>query len=72
MGLRARGRETIARGHDELFATSWRGVPRTLAGLIAVREAGTWSIVVFRNQVPFERPPAGSVERSLAAAARHA
>ena len=104
MGLRAHGREVIARGHDEVFATvfkgttltpaieqvrffrpdvavaevvftlrqkdgtPWRGYPRTIASLTAVREDGTWAIAVFRNMVPFERPAAGPVERALAAA----
>ena len=106
MGLRARGRETIARGHDEIFATlfkdttlaatveqirflrpdvaaaevvftlrkkdgaPWGGFPRSLASFIAVRDGEAWSIAVFRNMVPFERPMTGPVERSLAAAAR--
>ena len=104
MGLRAHGRELIARGHDELFATvfqgttltpaieqvrflrpdvavaevvftlkqkdgtPWRGFPRSIASLTAVREGETWAIAVFRNMVPFERPAAGPVEKSLAAA----
>ena len=103
MGLRAHGREVIARGHDEILATVFRGtrleaavnqirylrpdvavVDVTLtmrgadgqplamlpgpssAGLVATRDAGTWAIAVFRNMIPFARPAAGAVERSLA------
>jgi len=108
LGLRARGREAIARGHDEILATvfrgttlaatvdqvrflrpdvavadvaftlrqrdgtPWGGVPWSLAGLVAVREGGSWSIAVFRNMIPFERPSTGPVERALAAATKHA
>ena len=104
MGLRARGRETIARGHDEIFATlfkdttlaatieqirflradvaaaevaftlrmkdgtPWKGFPRSLVSFVAVRDGSSWSIAVFRNMVPFERPMTGPVERALAAA----
>lgn len=103
MGLHARGRDVIARGHDEILATVFRGtrleatinqirylrpdvaamdVTLTLrgadgqplamlpggssAGLIATRDAATWAIAVFRNMIPFTRPAAGPVERSLA------
>jgi uncharacterized protein (TIGR02246 family) len=41
--------------------------PGSMAGLIAVRDGDAWSIAVFRNMIPFQRPPAGPVERSLAA-----
>jgi uncharacterized protein (TIGR02246 family) len=94
----------IARGHDEIFATMFKGTtltatvegirflrpdvatasvalalrqkdgmpwgpfPRTSAGLVAVRDGASWSIAVFRNMVPFQRPAAGPVERSLGAA----
>jgi uncharacterized protein (TIGR02246 family) len=104
MGLHAHGREVIARGHDEIFATMFKGTtltatieqirflrpdvavasvvlalrqrdgtpwgafPRSLASLVAVRDGESWSIAVFRNMVPFERPAAGPVERALAAA----
>jgi uncharacterized protein (TIGR02246 family) len=104
MGLHARGRDVIARGHDEIFATIFKGTtltatvegirflrpdvatvsvalalrqkdgmpwgpfPRTLAGLVAVRDGESWSIAVFRNMVPFQRPAAGPLERSLGAA----
>jgi uncharacterized protein (TIGR02246 family) len=105
MGLRAHGRDVIARGHDEILATVFRGtrldatidqirylrpdvavVDLTLtmrgadgqpvamlpagqssAGLVATRDAGTWAIAVLRNMIPFVRPAAGPVERSLAA-----
>ena len=108
MGLHAKGRDVIARGHDEIFATLFKGTtltatveqirflrpdvavasvvlalrqkdgtpwgafPRSLASLIAVRDGESWSIAVFRNMVPFQRPAAGPVERSLAAAPRSA
>lgn len=105
MGLRAHGRDVIARGHDEILATVFRGtrleaavhqirylrpdvaaVDATLTlrgadgqpvamlpagqsslGFVATREAGTWAIAVLRNMIPFARPAAGPVERSLAA-----
>lgn len=102
MGLRARGREAIARGHDEILATVFKGTtlaarvdqvrflrpdvavadvafnlhdaegkasdryPPSMAGLIAVRDGDAWSIAVFRNMIPFQRPLAGPMERSLA------
>jgi uncharacterized protein (TIGR02246 family) len=103
MGLRAHGRDVIARGHDEILATVFRatqldstinqirylrpdvavvdvtltlrtadGQPfamlpagQSSAGLVATRESGTWTIAVFRNMIPFARPAAGAVERSL-------
>jgi uncharacterized protein (TIGR02246 family) len=99
MGLTARDRETIARGHDEIFSTIFRstriasttervrfikpdvavvevafkleggelpfGLRRSSAGLVATKDGDSWSIVVFRNMVPFERPAAGPVERAL-------
>ena len=101
MGLRVRGRDLIARGHDELFETVFFGTrlsggvetvrfltreiayadgilnlqnsdgtphtmtERALPAFIAVKEKGAWSIVIFRNMIPFERPPAGPLERSL-------
>jgi hypothetical protein len=37
----------------------------TSAGLVAAKDAGAWSIVVFRNMVPFERPPAGPLEETM-------
>jgi uncharacterized protein (TIGR02246 family) len=104
MGLRAHGRDLIARGHSEILATVFRGtrldaainqirylrpdvavvdITLTLrgadgqplamfptgpssAGVVATRDAGTWAIAVFRNMIPFARPAAGAVERSLA------
>jgi hypothetical protein len=39
---------------------------QSLAGVVATRESGTWAITVFRNMIPFTRPAAGAVERSLA------
>ncbi len=102
MGLRARGRETIARGHDEVLATVFRGTRLTTAVermrfprpdvavvdgrlalersdggpleapgesrviFVATREAEGWSIASFVNMIPFVRPAAGPVERSLA------
>ena len=108
MGLHARGRDVIARGHDEILATVFRGtrmtavvdsvrflrpdvatveatlslqdadgqpfagpfnsqMPFTKAGYVATKDGDTWSIAVFRNMVPFVRPAAGPVERSLGA-----
>jgi uncharacterized protein (TIGR02246 family) len=37
------------------------------AGLVATKDSGTWTIAVLRNMIPFQRPAAGNVERSLAA-----
>jgi uncharacterized protein (TIGR02246 family) len=106
MGLRAHGRDVIARGHDEILATVFRGtrldatvdqirylrpdvalvdVTFTLrgaggqpfarmpagqssAGFVATNESGIWAIAAFRNMIPFARPLAGAVERSLAGA----
>jgi uncharacterized protein (TIGR02246 family) len=34
-------------------------------GIIATRENGQWSIAVFRNMVPFERPVAGPLDREV-------
>jgi uncharacterized protein (TIGR02246 family) len=101
MGLRVRGRDLIARGHDELFETVFFGtrlsggvesvrflrpdvayadgvlnlqnldgsphnmLDRALPAFIATKENGVWSILIFRNMIPFERPPAGPLERSL-------
>ena len=103
MGLRVRGRDLIARGHDELFETVFFGtrlsggvetvrflrpdvayadgvfmlqnsdgtphdlLERALPAFIALKEGGAWSIAIFRNMIPFERPPAGPLERSLGA-----
>ena len=39
---------------------------RSSCVFVATNEGGTWEIAVFRNMVPFARPPAGDVERSLA------
>lgn len=38
---------------------------RALPAFIALKENGVWSIAIFRNMIPFERPPAGPLERSL-------
>src|SRR5690349_3974423 len=107
MGLHARGRDLIARGHDEILATIFHGTRLTAAvdairfirpdvaaveatftlqmadgqpftgpasrskpGFVATKDAGGWSIVVFRNMVPFARPAAGPLERSLAGSSR--
>jgi len=47
--------------------TPWGPFPRTLASLVAVRDGESWSIAVFHNMVPFQRPAAGPLERSLGA-----
>ena len=45
------------------------GIPETSLGLVATKEQGTWSIALFRNLVPFERPVGGPLERELIASA---
>ena len=107
MGLRAQGRDLIARGHDEILSTVFRemqisstvrsvrfirpdvavvdvdftiqgpgGGPfkllRSTAGIVATKDGDAWSIVAFRNMVPFERPAAGPLERGLMERAAHA
>ena len=107
MGLRAHGRDLIARGHDEILSTIFRtarisstvesirfirpdvavadvafsmksegggpfGLVQSLAGLVATKEGDSWSIVVFRNMVPFQRPTAGPIEQSIAGGAAKA
>ena len=37
-------------------------------GMVCTKDNGQWSIAVFRNMVPFERPAAGPLERKLMAA----
>lgn len=98
-GLRARGRQVIARGHAEILATVFRGtrlsatvnsieflrpdvavvdatfhlipagqtwLPKyTSCGIVATNETGVWTIAVFRNMVPFDRPMAGPLDREL-------
>lgn len=100
MGLKARGRDLIARGHDEILSTIFREMrisstmeslrfirpdvaivdvtftlqgqaqgplpfTRSSAGVVVTREGDSWSIVNFRNMIPFERPAAGPLEREL-------
>jgi len=101
-GLKGKGRELIAKGHNEILATIYRGsvnsgkvesirflrpdvavadvtfrfvgdvrpfgLEQTSCGMVCTKEDRAWSIVVFRNMVPFSRPAAGAVERELAAA----
>jgi uncharacterized protein (TIGR02246 family) len=43
------------------------GIQKTSAGLVVTKESGVWSIVSFRNMVPFDRPVAGPFERELIA-----
>jgi uncharacterized protein (TIGR02246 family) len=43
---------------------------RALPAFIAVKEGGAWSIVIFRNMIPFQRPSAGPLERSLSSRPR--
>jgi uncharacterized protein (TIGR02246 family) len=99
-GLRARGRELIARGHAEILGAVYRdtrlsveplgvrflradvalaeahlhvrqadgravGSGPSLASVVAVKESGRWAIAAFRNMVPFQRAPAGPLERAL-------
>ncbi len=39
--------------------------PYSSCGFIATKENGEWSIAVFRNMVPFDRPLAGPRDREL-------
>jgi uncharacterized protein (TIGR02246 family) len=103
-GLKARGRDMIARGHSEILATIYKGtrlraavesirflradvavadvtmesehfpfgIRNTLPLIVATKEDGAWSIAVFRNMVPFERPLAGPLENKLIAKSRKA
>jgi uncharacterized protein (TIGR02246 family) len=98
-GLKAKGRDAIAKGHDEILSTLYRGsrnsakvesirflrpdvavadvtfrfvgdvrpfdLEQTSCGLVCTKEDGGWSIVVFRNMIPFGRPAAGPMEREL-------
>jgi len=43
------------------------GLRKTLPLLVVTKESGAWSIAVFRNMVPHERPLAGPLERGLMA-----
>ena len=43
------------------------GIRGTMLLVVATRQEGVWSIAVFHNMVPFERPLAGPVERGLTA-----
>jgi uncharacterized protein (TIGR02246 family) len=38
---------------------------QTSCGIVATKDSGVWSIAVFRNMVPFERPVAGPLDREL-------
>ena len=96
-GLRGHDRDTIARAHDEVLSTIFRGVKlratvdsvrflrpdvavaeftlesdnfpfglkRSMPVMVATKENGAWSIAVFHNMIPFDRPPAGPIERDL-------
>ena len=97
-GLKAHGRDVIAKGHDEILATIYRGsrisgtiesvrflrpdvavvdvtfrfmndrpfgIEKTSCGMVCTKEDGVWAIVVFRNMVPFGRPPGGPIEQDL-------
>jgi uncharacterized protein (TIGR02246 family) len=46
--------------------------PYSSCGFVATKENGSWSIVVLRNMVPFERPIAGPMDRELMQAGREA
>jgi uncharacterized protein (TIGR02246 family) len=39
--------------------------PYSSCGLVATKEQGAWSIVLFRNLVPYGRPVAGALDREL-------
>jgi uncharacterized protein (TIGR02246 family) len=103
-GLKAHGRDLIARGHAEILSTVFRGTQLSAtvesirfvradvavadvtmrvryedgrpfmpgqypgyssAGLVVAKDAGRWSIIAFRNLVPFGRPAAGPLERAM-------
>jgi uncharacterized protein (TIGR02246 family) len=46
--------------------------PYSSCGLVATKEHGAWSIVLFRNLVPYGRPTAGPLDRKLMDASRAA
>jgi uncharacterized protein (TIGR02246 family) len=106
-GLKAHGRDVIARGHDEILSTIYRGTRNSAnvqnvrflrpdvavvdviftlqkengqpfelrgssCGMVVTKEGGNWSIAVFRNMIPFERPAAGPMEREIMAGSRRA
>ena len=105
-GIRVRGRDLIARGHDDILSTIFRGTRLTAAihsieflrpdvasvdatlrltpagqtwlpkytccGMIVTEEGGEWSIAVFRNLVPFERPLASALDANLFHAGKRA
>jgi hypothetical protein len=48
------------------------GLVQSQAGLVATKEGDSWSIVVFRNMVPFQRSTAGPIEQSIAGGAAKA
>ena len=101
-GLKAHGRDLIARGHAEILSTVFRGTQLSAAvesirfvrsdvavadvtmrlrygdgrafmpgqypgyssaGLVVAKDGGRWSIIAFRNLVPFGRPAAGPLEQ---------
>ena len=101
MGLKAHGRDLIARGHDEILATIFREaqissavesirfirpdvavvdvaltlqspgegpfkLQKSSVGMVVTKEGESWSVIAFRNMVPFQRPAAGPLERELA------
>ena len=43
-------------------------VEHASCGMICTKDDGKWSIAVFRNMIPFERPIAGPLEQELMAA----
>ena len=40
---------------------------KSMVGMVVTKEADSWSIISFRNMVPFDRPAAGPLERALTA-----
>jgi uncharacterized protein (TIGR02246 family) len=44
--------------------------PSSSCGIVATSEHGDWSIAVFRNLVPFDRPIAGPLDRQALEASR--
>jgi uncharacterized protein (TIGR02246 family) len=46
--------------------------PYSTCGIVATKDNGTWSIVVLRNMIPFERPAGGKLDADLMQASREA
>ena len=55
---------TLTHSDGRLFEMGSAG--HSKAEVVATKEQDRWSIAVFRNMIPFVRPLAGPVERSIA------